>query len=70
MSGDYWASTKSPVHLFRASYESPELARHITENAFVDPAILAAELGIPHFCTAAIKSYQRRLGVRRLACNR
>ena len=62
----YWSSTKSPVHLFKREYECEETAKHVIENACVDPSILVADLGINHM---AIKAYQRRLGVRALAEN-
>lgn len=62
----YWSSTKAPVHLFKREYETPELAKHVTENAFVDAAILASEVGLQ---VDTIKAYQRRLGVRRVAEN-
>lgn len=60
----YWSNTKSPVHLFKKDYECPEAARHVTENACVDPSMLAADLGLN---TYAVKAYQRRLGVRAIA---
>jgi hypothetical protein len=62
----YWSSTKAPVHLFPREYESKEVAKHVTENSFVDAAILADELGISAPC---ITAYQRRLGVRKIAEN-
>lgn len=62
----YWQSTKAPVHLFKREYESEELAKHVTENSFVDAAILAQEVGVS---APAIKAYQRRLGVRKIAEN-
>lgn len=62
----YWSSTKSPVHLFKREYESPELAKHVSEYSFVDPAILASELRVSHLCPAAVMAYQRRLGVRKV----
>jgi hypothetical protein len=60
----YWSSTKAPVHLFKRAYESPEVAAHLRENAFIDPSILAAELGLKALCAESVKAYQRRLGVR------
>lgn len=60
----YWQSTKSPVHLFKREYESAELAKHVSENVFVDAAVLAQEVGI---CAPAVRAYQRRLGVRKIA---
>jgi hypothetical protein len=65
----YWASTKSPVHLFARAYESPELARLLTENPTIDPAILAADLKIESLGANSIAAYQRRLGVRRITGN-
>lgn len=62
----YWQSTKAPVHMFKRDYESPELAKHISENSFIDAAILASEVGLS---TDAVKAYQRRLGVRKVAQN-
>jgi hypothetical protein len=64
MSSIYWSSTKAPVHLFRRDYESAEMARHVTENSFVDAAVLAADLRVPHLNYMAVQAYQRRLGVR------
>lgn len=64
---DYWTSTKAPVHLFKREYESPELAKHVTENSFVDAAVLAADLKVEHLCTASVEAYQRRLGARPFA---
>jgi hypothetical protein len=63
----YWSSTKSPVHLFSREYESPEIAKHISENSFVDPAMLAAELSVTGLHHMSVRAYQRRLGVRRIA---
>ena len=63
----YWQSTKSPVHLFKREYESPEIAKHITENSFVDAAMLADELRVNHLSPMAVEAYQRRLGVRKIA---
>lgn len=62
----YWQSTKAPVHLFRREYESAEMAKHVSENSFVDASILANEVGLS---TDAIKAYQRRLGVRKITGN-
>lgn len=64
---DYWQSTKSPVHMFRREYESADVAKHVTENAFVDSAMLSAELRVPHLHPQAVAAYQRRLGVRKIA---
>jgi hypothetical protein len=63
----YWSSTKAPVHLFKREYESPEVARHVSENSFVDPAMLADGLGVQHLNPQAVTAYQRRLGVRKIA---
>lgn len=63
----YWQSTKAPVHLFKREYECAELAKSVSENSFVDAAILAADLKVEHLCTASIEAYQRRLGVRPIA---
>jgi hypothetical protein len=60
----YWASTKAPVHLFPREYESEELALHVSENAFVDAAMLSDELRVQHMNTWAVEAYQRRLGAR------
>lgn len=65
----YWQSTKAPVHLFKREYECAELAKSVTENAFVDAAILAADLKVEHLSASAVQAYQRRLGVRRIAGN-
>jgi hypothetical protein len=62
----YWSSTKAPVHLFARSYETPQLAAHIKENSFVDPAILAADLRIGSLSAMSVEAYQRRLGVRKI----
>jgi hypothetical protein len=61
---EYWQSTKSPVHLFPRSYESAEVAKYLTENSFIDAALLAKDVGIQPTRVAA---YQRRLGVRKLS---
>lgn len=66
----YWQSTKSPVHLFKRIYEAPAIAAQVTENAFIDAAILSVELRVPHMNRLAVMAYQRRLGVRPLAVNR
>jgi hypothetical protein len=63
----YWQSTKSPVHLFKREYETAELAKHVSDNSFVDAAMLSAELHVQHLNTWAVEAYQRRLGVRRIA---
>jgi methyl coenzyme M reductase gamma subunit len=65
----YWSSTKAPVHLFKREYESEEIAKHLKENSFVDPAILSAELRAPSLHAMSIRAYQRRLGVRKTADN-
>ncbi len=62
----YWSSTKAPVHLFRREYESAELAKHVSENSFVDAAILAQDIGRPSLHPMAVEAYQRRLGVRKI----
>lgn len=59
----YWSSTKSPVHLFKRDYESEGTAKYISENSFIDPAMLAADMGIHEM---AVRAYQRRLGVRKV----
>lgn len=66
---NYWSSTLAPRHLFKRAYESPELAAHIRDNSFVDPAILAADLRVEHLNPQAVEAYQRRLGVRAIAEN-
>ena len=60
----YWASTKSPVHLFPAQrYESAEAAAYLREYSSVDSKLLAADLKMaPQW----VEAYQRRLGVRRI----
>jgi hypothetical protein len=63
----YWQSTRSPVHLFKREYETAELAKHVSENSFVDPAMLADELRVKHLSPWAVEAYQRRLGVRKIA---
>jgi hypothetical protein len=65
----YWSSTKAPVHLFPKAYESEEVAKHITENSFVDAAMLSTELRISHMHPEAVRAYQRRLGVRKVGSN-
>jgi len=60
----YWQSTKAPVHLFKREYESAELAKHVSENSFVDAAMLAQEAGVS---APVVMAYQRRLGVRKIA---
>lgn len=65
----YWQSTKAPVHLFKREYESAEVAKHVKENSFVDPAMLADELSVPHLSRMAVEAYQRRLGARKITGN-
>lgn len=65
----YWTTTKAPVHLFKREYETEEVAKHLTENSFVDPAMLAADLRGPGLHAMAVRAYQRRLGVRKVADN-
>jgi hypothetical protein len=60
----YWQNTRSPIHLFKRAYEGQGLAEHISENALVDPKILADGLRVPHLNPWAVAAYQRRLGVR------
>ena len=64
MDNVYWSSTKAPVHLFPREYESPELARYVSENSFIDSALLADDLNISR---PSVEAYQRRLGVRKIA---
>ena len=63
----YWSSTKAPVHLFKREYESGDVAKHLAENSFVDPAMLVDELKIVGLNHLAVRAYQRRLGVRKIA---
>jgi hypothetical protein len=65
----YWQSTKAPVHLFKREYESDDIAKHVKENSFVDPAMLSAELRVNHLNPQAVAAYQRRLGVRKITGN-
>jgi hypothetical protein len=61
---DYWTSTKSPLHMWRPEYQTAELAQHLRDTVGIDPAILAADLkGVSE---PQIKSFQRRLGLRKL----
>jgi hypothetical protein len=46
------------------------VAKHISENAFVDAALLSAELRVKHLHSHAVRAYQRRLGVRKIANKR
>ena len=47
----------------RRNYRSPANEAYLRENVGIDPAILAAALGIPtHFVVA----YQRQLGLRKI----
>ncbi len=62
----YWSSSKAPVHLFRREYESREVAKYISDNSFIDAAMLSADLGLPGLNTWAVEAYQRRLGVRKI----
>jgi hypothetical protein len=64
--GGYWQSTKSPIHLFPREYESQEVANHLSENSFVDAALLSAELRVHGLHPEAVRAYQRRLGVRKI----
>jgi hypothetical protein len=65
---DYWTSTKSPTHIFRKPkfYESPENEAYLRENYFIDAAQLAIDLRISE---TTLKSYQRRLGLRKFRPN-
>jgi hypothetical protein len=65
--GGYWQSTKAPVHLFPREYESPELAKYLSENAFIDAAQLAGDVNISR---PVVEAYQRRLGVRKITNKR
>lgn len=64
---DYWQSTKSPVHLFPRAYETAEVAKQVSDNAFVDSAIISQDLRKPHLNPQAVAAYQRRIGVRKIA---
>ncbi len=66
----YWQSTKSPVHLFPREYESEEVAKYISENSFVDATLLSNDLRVSHLHPQAVRAYQRRLGVRKIATNK
>lgn len=63
---DWWASTKSPRDMFRPDYQNVENDRIIRESTGVDPALLAADLGVSE---VHIRAYQRRLGVREITGN-
>lgn len=65
--GGYWQSTKSPVHLFPKEYETPELAKYVSENSFIDAAQLAGDVNMSRW---AVEAYQRRLGVRKITNKR
>jgi hypothetical protein len=65
-SNDWWMSTKSPTAMFRPDYQTPELATHLRQAAGVDPAIIAADTGVPQ---PFIKAFQRKLGLRKITGN-
>jgi hypothetical protein len=60
---EYWTNTKANPRMFRPSYQTPEMDKHIRETVGIDPAILAAELG---WHEGQVLAYQRQLGVRRI----
>lgn len=62
----YWSSTKSPMNLFKQSYQTAELDKFLKETVGVDPSILAYEV---HMNRQQIKAYQRKLGLRKLTGN-
>jgi hypothetical protein len=68
--GGYWQSTKSPVHLFPRVYESEEVAKHVSENSFIDAALLSNDLRVKGLHPEAVRAYQRRLGVRKITNKR
>jgi hypothetical protein len=55
-----WLSTKSPIRMLDAPID-PATEAHLRANAGVDPAMLAADLGL---WTARVEACQRRLGLR------
>ena len=63
---NYWSSTKSPVHLFRMSYETPEKEAFLRENFCIDASMLAFDI---HLNPQVVRAYQRRLGLRAIAPN-
>lgn len=66
MSG-YWMSTRSPQSMFRPDYQTPELAEQLHTAAGVDPAIIAADVGI---ASHHVRAFQRKLGLRKITGNK
>jgi hypothetical protein len=64
---DWWMSTMSPTSMFRPEYQTGELADYLRENTGVDPAILAADVGIG---PGQVMAYQRKLGLRKISGTR
>lgn len=65
---DYWMTTDSHIHMFRKAkfYETPENEAYLRENYFIDAAQLAIDLKMSE---TTLKSYQRRLGLRKCMPN-
>lgn len=63
---DMWLSTKSPRNIFRPGYQTPELEAALREAQGIDPAIIAADVGI---CRGHVASAQRKLGLRKITGN-
>lgn len=66
-SADWWTTTKAPRDIFKPAYQNPETDAFLRETVGVDPALLAADLGVSEI---QVRAYQRRLGVRPLTGNK
>ena len=58
-----WLSTKSPRGMLDSQI-GREVENHLRENAGIDSALLAADLGL---CQRNVEAWQRRLGLRKFA---
>jgi hypothetical protein len=58
-----WLSTKSPRGMLDTQI-SREVEDHLRQNAGIDSALLAADLGL---CQRNVEAWQRRLGLRKFA---
>ena len=63
---DWWTSTKASPNMFRPAYRRGEIDDYLRAALGVDSAILAAFLGLH---VAQVESYQRELGLRKIAQN-
>lgn len=63
---DWWMSTKSPMTMFRPSYQTQELDAFLRDTVGIDPALIGIDAGMS---ANRVEAYQRQLGLRKITGN-